>query len=81
MDDLRTRQERMQDLIKENRGKIRASDIAIKAFKTDCYKVVQYIDDFEQLKRAVQGHLSKYLEGQEIKNVEIDGDIRKEYDN
>ena len=43
--------------------------------------MVQFIDDFEQLKRAVNENLYVYVKDQEIKNVEIDPDIKKEYEN
>lgn len=81
VDDLRTRQEHMQELIKKNRSKIRSNDIYIKGFKNAVYRVVQFIDDFEQLKRAVNENLYVYVKDQEIKNVEIDPDIKKEYEN
>jgi hypothetical protein len=47
----------MQELIKKNRSKIRSNDITIKDYKNRVYKVVQYIDDYEQLKRAVNDNL------------------------
>lgn len=81
VDDLRTRQEHMQELIKKNRSRIRANDIFIKGFKNAVYRVVQFIDDFELLKRAVNDNLYPYVKDQEIKNVEIDPDIKKEYEN
>lgn len=81
VDDLRTRQEHMQELIKKNRSKIRSNDIYIKGFKNAVYRTVQFIDDFEQLKRAVNENLYPYVKDQEIKNVEIDPDIKKEYEN
>ena len=40
VDDLRTRQEHMQQLIKTNRTKIRAADIKIKEQKNAVYYVV-----------------------------------------
>jgi hypothetical protein len=40
VDDLRTRQEHMQVLIKNNRSKIRQNDIKIKLFKNAVYWVV-----------------------------------------
>lgn len=61
VDDLRTRQEHMQELIKKNRSKIRSNDIYIKGFKNAVYRVVQFIDDFEQLKRAVNENLYPYV--------------------
>jgi len=81
VDDLRTRQEHMQDLIKKNRSKIRSNDVFIKGFKNAVYWVVQYIDDFDQLKNAVNKNLYPYVKDQEMKNVEIDPDIKKEYEN
>lgn len=81
VDDLRTRQEHMQELIKKNRSKIRANDIFIKGFTNAVYRTVQFIDDFDQLKRAVNENLYPYVKDQEIKNVEIDPDIKKEYEN
>jgi len=71
----------MQDLIKKNRTKIRANDQFIKGFKNATYWVVQYIDDFDQLKRVVNENLYQYVKDQEMKNVEIDPDIKKEYEN
>lgn len=81
VDELRTRQEHMQDLIKKNRAKIRSNDIFIKGFKNAVYWVVQYIDDFDQLKRIVNEHLYPYVRSQPMKNAEIDPDIKKEYEN
>ncbi len=81
VDDLRTRQEHMQELIKKNRSKIRANDIFIKGFTNAVYRTVQFIDDFDQLKRSVNENMYPYVRDQEIKNVEIDPDIKKEYEN
>ena len=81
MDDLRTRQEHMGDLIKKNKAKIRQNDNFNKGFKNAIYWVVQYIDDFDQLKWAVNKNLYPYVKDQEMKNVEIDPDIKKEYEN
>ena len=81
VDDLRTRQEKMQDLIRNNRTKIRSNDIFINGFKNACYWVVQYIDDFDELKKIVNKNLYPYVKDQEMKNVEIDPDIKKEYEN
>jgi hypothetical protein len=43
--------------------------------------VVQFIDDYEKLKRAVNEHLYPLVNPNDIKNVEIDPDIKKEYEN
>lgn len=81
VDDLRTRQEHMQELIKKNRAKIRSNDNEIKRFKNAVYWVVQYIDDFEELRRAININLYPIVKQQGMKNVEINPDIKKEYDN
>jgi hypothetical protein len=68
-------------MIKNNRAKIRSNEIFIKGFKNDVYWVVQYIDDFDELKRAVSDKLYQYVKSQEMKNVDIDPDIKKGYEN
>ena len=45
------------------------------------YKTVQFIDDFDALKRGVNEHLFKYVQQQAMKNVEVNPDIKKEYEN
>ena len=57
VDDLRTRQEHMQELIKKNRTKIRANDIKIKEFKYNVLQTVEFIDDYEKLKISVDKYL------------------------
>lgn len=81
VNELRERQEEMQELIKNSRTTIRKNDIHIQGFKNAVYWVVQHADDYEQLKRAVNNGLYKYVRDQEMKNVEIDPDIKKEYIN
>lgn len=78
---LRDKQEEMQELIKASRIKIRKNDIYIQSFKTAIYWVVQHIDDHDQLKKAVQQSLYGFVKDQQLKNVEIDADIKKEYSN
>jgi len=51
----------MQDLIRNNRTKIRSNDIFINGFKNACYWVVQYIDDFDELKKIVNKNLYPYV--------------------
>lgn len=81
VDDLRNRQEEMTEMIRASRTKIRKNDIIINDFKNKVYLVVQYIDDHDQLKRAVHNQLFPLVQGSKIKNVEIDPDIKKEYVN
>jgi len=81
VDDLRTRQETLQEVIKRHRDIVRSNESYISGFKNAVYWVVQYTDDYEQLKRVVNNSLYKYIEDQQSKNVEVDPDIRKEYEN
>jgi hypothetical protein len=81
VDDLRERQENMQELIKKNRSKIRANEILIKAFKDEVYNCVQYIDNFLLLQSGVTKLFEKYVKDKDIKSVDIDPDIEKEYEN
>lgn len=64
VNDLRTRQEEMLELIKASRTRIRKNDIYIQGFKSAVYWVVQYIDDIEKLKQAVSDSLKPYSKGQ-----------------
>ena len=61
VDDLRTRQETLQEVIKRHRDIIRNNESYISGFKNAVYWVVQYIDDYEQLKRVVNNSLWKYI--------------------
>lgn len=81
VDDLRTRQEQMQELIKKSRASIRKNDMFIQGFKTAVYKVSRYIDDFDMLKHYVHDELLIYVQDQAQKDTEIDPDIKKEYEN
>jgi hypothetical protein len=57
------------------------NDNTVKGYKNAVYKTVQKIDDFEALQAEVRNNLYPKVKTQEIKNVEIDPDIRKEYEN
>lgn len=57
------------------------NDTYIQSFKNAVYWVVNYIDDYEQLKRAVHNSLYKYVQGKPLKSQEIDPDIKREYEN
>jgi len=80
VDDLRTRQNHLQDLMKKYRIQIRNNDIYIRQFKNNVYWVVQNIDDHESLKRSANANLYQYIKGQNEKNVEVDAEIKKEYE-
>lgn len=81
VDDLRTRQEEMQEQIKKNRSSIRKNEMFIQGFKTAVYKVSRHIDDFDQLKQSVLKYLNEYVQDHTSKDTEIDPDIKKEYEN
>jgi hypothetical protein len=81
VDDLRKRQEEMQDLIKSNLTRIRNNDIEIQGFKNNLYDVVRFIDDHSQLEKALLKSLYPAIKNTKAKNVEIDPDIKKEYVN
>ncbi len=81
VDDLRDRQSQMQHVIKANRNKIRNNDTYIQGFKNAVYYVVQYIDNYDQLKRAIEKSMHKYIKDQSMKNVQLDEDIKTEYEN
>lgn len=81
VEDLRNRQEAMQDSIKQNRLKRMYNDILISKMKTDVYWTVQHIDDFEALQKVVNQRLYKHVRDSDPKNVEVDVDIKKEQEN
>lgn len=71
----------MDLLLKNNRAQIRRNETYINGFKNAVYWVVKYIDDFEQLKRAVHNSLYKYVEDKPPKSTTVDPDIKREYEN
>jgi hypothetical protein len=71
----------MQVVIKKNRDKIRQNETYIQGFKNAVYFVVQYIDNYDQLKSSISNSLSKYIKDQTMKNVQLDEDIKTEYEN
>lgn len=81
VDSLREKQIQMQVVIKKNRDKIRQNDTYIQGFKNAVYYVVQHIDNYDQLKRSIASSLSKYVKDQSMKNVQLDEDIKTEYEN
>lgn len=81
VDDLRTRQTSMQEVIDRNKTKIRSNDNRIKEFKHNILQTVEFIDDYDKLKIAVDKYLHQYIDDKGMKNVEIDPDIKKEYEN
>ena len=81
VDDLRTRQETMQEVIKQNRNIIRNNNMQINGFKNAVHAVVPHIDTQESLQKAVWTHLGKYIQDQQAKEKNDDPEIKKEYDN
>ena len=66
--------------MKKYRIQIRNNDIYIRQFKNNVYWVVQNIDDHESLKRSANANLYQYIRGQNEKNVEVDAEIKKDYE-
>ena len=64
VDDLRTRQETMQEVIKQNREIIRNNNSEINGFKNAVHSVIPHIDTQESLQKAVWAHLGKYIQDQ-----------------
>jgi hypothetical protein len=61
---------RTKDLKEVNRQYVmqrRRNTHCIQSFRTSVFWVTQYIDDFEQLKRAIRNSLYKYVEGRDMK--------------
>ena len=80
VDDLRTRQTNMSKQIKKFRSRILQNDIEINNQRNAVYKVVQKIDDYEDLKKITVEQLRKYVEHQKMENVDVDADIKKEFE-
>lgn len=81
VDDLRLKQTQMKKIIRKNQNKIRSNDTYIQGFKNAVFYTVQYIDNYDQLKRAIEKSLHKYIKDQTMKNVQLDEDIKTEYEN
>ena len=43
------------------------------------YWVAQKIDDFDELRQAFDEHLSKYIDTANVKQEDVDPDIKKEF--
>lgn len=80
VDDLRMKQEEMQNKITGQRTRLREQEIYIRRFKDDVYESVQHIQDFRRLKEAMLKLFRKYVH-EESKAVELDASIQKEYKN
>jgi len=76
--DLDTKQTEMQNHIKQQRLLISAQAVKIKRFKDDIYQTVQFIQNYEELKKRVIELKDKYAK-EHVKVLEIDPDIHSEY--
>ena len=81
VEDLRVRSVAIQKLIEKNREIIRNNETYIRSFKNAVYQVVQYIDDHQQLKIAVNKSLYGFMKNQEAKNGDVNPHIKQEYEN
>lgn len=80
VDDLRTKQEYMQESIKTSRATIRKNEIYIRSYKNAVYWVLQNQMDPELLRRAANQRLYEYIKDKVPTDVEVDSDIKKEMD-
>jgi hypothetical protein len=81
VDDNRTRQDHMQKMIKNSRAQIRRNEIYIRSYRNAVYWVAQHIDDYEQLKFSIHENLYQYVTDMQMKDVEVDSEIKKEFQN
>ena len=81
VEDLRVRQALIAKAIATNRGIIRDNDTYINSFKNAVYQVVQYTDDHQQLKIAVNQSLFGFIQYQKAKNSDVNPNINQEYEN
>ena len=80
VEDLRLRQGVIQKSIETNRDIIRNNETYINNFKNAVYQVVQYTDDHQQLKIAVNQSLFNFIKDQKAKNGDINPNIKQEYE-
>lgn len=70
----------MTKQIKKFRTRIRFNEREINNQRNAVYRVVQKIDDYEKLKKIAQEQLFRYVENQQMENVDVDADIKKEFE-
>jgi hypothetical protein len=76
VDSLKNKQAEFHNANHINRLQARRNENYIQGFKTAVYWVSQYIDDYDQLKRAVHNSLYKYVKDQPMKNEQMNPDIQ-----
>ena len=76
--DLDTKQTDMQEHIKQQRIMISAQTVKTKRFKDDIYQTVQFIQNYEELKKRIAELKDKYARDH-VKVLEMDPDIYSEY--
>jgi cilia- and flagella-associated protein 57 len=82
VEDLRMRQEGMQKEINKQKFSLKEDNSFINKFKEDTYecRAPYYKADFKALKSAVLKLHNKYVK-EEIKPIDVDADLQKEYSN
>lgn len=78
VDDLRMRQEGLQNEVKKQRTDLEGQETYKKKFKDDVYECMQYINEYKPLKQSIIRLHKKYVK-EEIKNDQGDADLQKEY--
>ena len=78
VDDLRMRQEGLQNEVRKQKETLEKQENYKKMFKDDVYECMQFISDYKQLKaNAIRLH--KIYVKEEIKNDQGEADLQKEY--
>lgn len=78
VEELRRRQEEMQNAIYKANSQIRKNENYIRIFKNAVYWVAQNIDDYEKLKMSVLSELKYYVQDHNQKVVVEDSEIQQE---
>ena len=81
VEDLRVRQTLIFKAIGTNGDIIRNNDHIIENFKNAVFQVVQYIDDHQQLKMAVNNQLYNFIKDQKARDEDVNQNIKQEYEN
>ena len=81
VEDLRVRQTLINKAISANSDILRNNDMIIEKFKNSVHEVVQFIDDHQQLKSAVNQRLYGFVADQKARDEDVNQNIKQEYEN
>lgn len=81
VEDLRVRQSQIFQVISFRSERLRYNDAQIEDFKNACHEVVQFMDDQQQLKAAVNERLYTFVRDQKAADEDVNQHIKLEYEN